>query len=265
MSYSSFCSPIVLSMLRRRQTAADTGRKASQIIPASQFGRVGLQRSTPVLVNDLAGAQNIKSTARQRRQSDVLLDQQHRRALLLQGLQNAADFLNKLRRKAARWLVKQQDARKAHQGATDGNHLLLAAGKCRDQLAPPLAQPGEELKHPCQALPYGVCTDARALAHAAKLQVLKNRQTAEKVTHLRYLHHAFGKRLMRCASRNVGAVKNDSSAGRKKAANRVDQRAFAAAIGAKQRDNLAVVHLQRNPMQDFAASVPGGNVLHTQH
>ena len=59
----------------------------------------------------------------------VLLDQKHRHAVaLVEVADDLEDLLDDERREAERWLVEQEQARAAHQGAGDGEHLLLAAG-----------------------------------------------------------------------------------------------------------------------------------------
>src|SRR6185312_7104259 len=63
------------------------------------------------------------------RGSHVLLDQQHRNALLARRGHDAEDLLHDQRRKALARLVEQQQLRIEQQRARDGEHLLLAAGQ----------------------------------------------------------------------------------------------------------------------------------------
>jgi hypothetical protein len=162
-------------------------------------------------------------------------------------------------------LVEQQDARKAHQSPPDRDHLLFAAGQRSDRLAAPFGQAWKQLEHPGEPLLHGVEIDAGTFLHAAKLEIFQHRQAAEQVARLRHLHHAVGKGLVRCASRDVGAVEDDAAAHCKEAGDGIDQRALAAAVGAEQRDDFPVVHLQRDPMQDFAVAITGEDVLDAQH
>src|SRR5262245_32023300 len=59
----------------------------------------------------------------------VLLDQQDREALLLERLYGLPDLLNDDGGKPLGRLVEQQQPGAGAQNATDGKHLLLAAGK----------------------------------------------------------------------------------------------------------------------------------------
>ena len=54
------------------------------------------------------------------------------------------DFLDHARREAKRRLIEQQQLRVRHQGAADGEHLLLAAGERAGDLTEPLLQAREQ-------------------------------------------------------------------------------------------------------------------------
>jgi hypothetical protein len=81
------------------------------------------------------------------RQARVLLDQQHRGAARRQLGEELDDLLRHERRESQRRLVAEQQARAAHQCATDRDHLLLAAGQRSRRLAGARAQDGKELVH----------------------------------------------------------------------------------------------------------------------
>ena len=59
----------------------------------------------------------------------VLLDEQDRRALLVDLGDDREDLGDEHRREPHRRLVEQQHPRLGHQGAPDRQHLLLAAGQ----------------------------------------------------------------------------------------------------------------------------------------
>ena len=78
---------------------------------------------------------------------DVLLDQQDRSTLPLQlgdGLEDSFDHQGS---QAQRRLVEQQQARPAHQGPADRQHLLLATRQGPARLPEALLQQREELEH----------------------------------------------------------------------------------------------------------------------
>src|SRR3989454_2298603 len=60
---------------------------------------------------------------------DVLVDQQNRQAALLEALEAAPDLGPNERRQPLGGLVEDQQRGIRHEGATDGEHLLLAAGQ----------------------------------------------------------------------------------------------------------------------------------------
>src|SRR5436190_16533403 len=87
-----------------------------------EFGGRALDRDLPALHDEgaIGGLE---------RESRVLLDENHRRALrsnLRDGLEDGA---HDERREPERGLVEQQHLRPAHQRTGKGEHLLLAAGK----------------------------------------------------------------------------------------------------------------------------------------
>src|SRR5213080_43579 len=109
--------------------------------PAPQGGRASGSNSEVGLANGWVLAQ-VRSLAAHRDPSvlqhvaavgdlegehDVLLDQQHGRAVLIDRLYDFHHPIHHLWGEAQRWLVDHQQFRPGHQSATDGDHLLLAA------------------------------------------------------------------------------------------------------------------------------------------
>ena len=73
----------------------------------------------------------------------VLLDQQDAGAGLAHAAQRGEEFAADQRREAQRGFVEQQDVGRRHQGAADGDHLLLAAAHGADGLVAAFGQFGE--------------------------------------------------------------------------------------------------------------------------
>ena len=113
---------------------------------AAQVGFADLvidqQIGTRVLQHHAAVLQHIATVGHLQRLVGVLLDQEHRHALLADLADDVEDLRDHQRRQAQRGLIQQQQARTGHQRAADGQHLLLAAGHQAGALAGALLQPG---------------------------------------------------------------------------------------------------------------------------
>src|SRR5262245_57739086 len=78
---------------------------------------------------------------------EVLLDQHHGEARLLEAADGAGDLLDDHRRQALGRLVEQQEAGAGPQDAADRQHLLLAAGELGALARQPLREIGEHGEH----------------------------------------------------------------------------------------------------------------------
>src|SRR5258706_7413533 len=96
---------------------------------------------------DPAGIQDDDIIGETERELGVLLDEQDRLALLLQPGDGAPDLCDDQRRKSLRGLVHQQHAWIAHQGTSDRQHLLLAAGKRTRHLLEAFLELREQSEH----------------------------------------------------------------------------------------------------------------------
>src|SRR5262245_32751717 len=85
--------------------------------------------SRRAVLEDCAVAQDDDAIRRFPREADFMSDQQQRQAVALQIFQHAQHLVLQLRIEGARDLVAQQPARLHCQRASDGNALLLPAGK----------------------------------------------------------------------------------------------------------------------------------------
>jgi hypothetical protein len=63
------------------------------------------------------------------REVGVLLDEQHRRALTVDGDDGVEDLLDETRGQSHRGLVEDEERRARHEGPADRQHLLLPAAQ----------------------------------------------------------------------------------------------------------------------------------------
>src|SRR5687768_14007491 len=76
-----------------------------------------------------AGLQDVATMSDLEGHEGVLLDEQDRRALAVDLLKRLKDHLDHRRRQSHRRLIEQEQPWPGHQGAADGQHLLLTAGE----------------------------------------------------------------------------------------------------------------------------------------
>src|SRR6185295_6355928 len=123
----------------------------------------------------VARLEHVAAVGDRQRLEGVLLDQQDRRALLVDLLDRREHLLDEDRREAERGLVEQQQSRLGHERPPDRKHLLLAAGQRPALLGDPLAETGEERQ---DAVDVGL--DRLEIAgERAHLQVLEDGQPGE--------------------------------------------------------------------------------------
>ena len=77
----------------------------------------------------------------------ILLDDENRRALLVDRADDVEHLVDEDRRKAHRRLVHQQQLRPRHQCASNGHHLLLATRQSAGVLVEPLLDAREQCEH----------------------------------------------------------------------------------------------------------------------
>src|SRR5919201_2984906 len=110
-------------------------------------GFVALEVGARALNRDAADLEHVRLRRRGKRDARVLLDDEHRQALLLvQRAHDPEDLLDDERREPERRLVEEEEARPAHQRAAEREHLLLSARERPRLLAAPAAHPRELLE-----------------------------------------------------------------------------------------------------------------------
>src|SRR5260370_12001448 len=137
-------------------------------------------RHRPVEPDD-ALLDDVGPVAQPRRELEILLGVQDRQALPPQRRDLIPEGAHDHRGQALRRLVEQQHPRVAHQGAGDGEHLLLAAREAAGPAARQLPQLGEELVDPGRA--------PGPLALLAHHEVLRHGQIAEDAPLLGHVAH----------------------------------------------------------------------------
>src|SRR5262249_28478992 len=100
-----------------------------QIVVVELLGGLALER-------DLAVDDHVAAVGDAQRLGEILLRHQHREIVLLLEFPYRVDgAADQHGREADRGLVDQEDARRQHQGAAEGKHLLLAAAHGAGKLA----------------------------------------------------------------------------------------------------------------------------------
>src|SRR3954454_3202458 len=155
-------------------------------------------------------------------------------------------------------LVDEQDLRRRHQRAGEGEHLLLAAAQAARDLTPALLEDGEGL----EAEPEVVGdVPPRLRTVRAEQEVLLDRLPREEVAPLRderdaHPDNALGRKPREVVLDAVDAGDDPAGGGRNDPEDRVHQGALAVAVGAEERDRLAVGDAKGEAVQHVHASVP---------
>src|SRR4051794_17810651 len=133
---TSFCAIVVGAVMTLSQ--AQVG--AAQLVARQQLGRRAGEAQGAVL-------QHVGAVRDLERLAHVLLDEQHRQAIVAQAPDQREHFLDEERRQAERRLVEDQQAGFGHQAAADREHLLLAAAHRAGPLALALGEAREGCEH----------------------------------------------------------------------------------------------------------------------
>ena len=199
---------------------------------------VGEQCLIVAFQHDVAGFQHVATIRQFQRLGDTLFHQQDGDAILAMDLRDALeDGVGDRGCQAHRGFIQHQEARGAGEAAADRQHLLLAAGECAGELAGAFGQDGEQRVDAFQrVVPLG----AAGLWVSAHLEIFAYCEGAE---HLATLWHVGDAEMGACcgaAGEQVLALKIDGAGDRwNDAADRFEERGFARAIGADDRDELA--------------------------
>ena len=158
------------------------------------------------------------------------------------------------RREPERRLVEQQEPRPPHQGARDGEHLLLAARQRAAALAEPLGEAREQLEDAGEvAVPGAVA--GRKRAH---LQVLEHAHARKDAPALRGLGDVKPGDFVGRQLRNVAAGEFDAAlAGARLAEDGHHQGRLAGAVGPDQGDDLALRDVEIDALERDDVAIIG--------
>ena len=193
----------------------------------------------------------------------VLLDQQHRDAVVAQAGHDLQHLAHDQRRQAKRGLVQQQQARARHQRAADGQHLALAARQGGGHLRAPLPQAREDGEDLVHALRLVAQAPAPA-REAAQQQVVLHRHLAEQLALFGHQGHAVGHHDLDAGACDALAVQMDLAARGQQAHGGRQQRGLACAVGADDGDDLAAAHIQIHLVHRLHGTVGHAQALELQ-
>ena len=169
-----------------------------------------------------------------------------------------------LRRQRGRRLIEHEDAGARHQGARNGEQLLLAARERPGRLAPPGREEGKGLVHPGE-----ICLERSrvgAADEAPDAEILIDRQQRKDVLALRHEGQASPYDEVRGEPVDALAVELDTAtAGRHQARDRLERRRFPGAVAAEERHDRAGLDAEREPVEDLRLAVPGLERANGQH
>ncbi len=155
---------------------------------------------------NLADFDHVRTMSNLQSHIGVLLNQQDRRASLINLANDLKNNPHELRRKTQRGFIKHQQFRPSHQRSSDRQHLLLAARKRPRLLGEPLAHARKKLK-----CPFAIRAN-RSLIFSQKrseLQVFIDRQIRKNFPSLGHLHQPGLHDFMRLKPLNLFTVESD--------------------------------------------------------
>src|SRR5262245_124352 len=225
---------------------ARSSRRPARALPeiGTTDVRILAQRVAGAAGDDGAGLQDVAALRGLQRMAGILLHQEDAGAVAVDGTDRLEDALHDERRQAERRLVEAEEPRLRHHGASQRQHLLLAAGKCASVLARALAQAREHGEDPLHqpAQPDRVM----AMPEAAEFEVLTHAQGWKHAPALGNERNAEPDPLVGCQADDVAAIKYDGSgARRERPGDRAQRGGLAGAVGADQSDDLALVDMKR--------------------
>src|ERR671917_1086071 len=198
-------------------------------------------------VDDGAGLQDVAAGGDLEGDVRVLLDEEDGGALGVDLLDDVEDALDEDGSQAHRGLVEEEQLGAAHQGASDGEHLLLAPAHRAGLLLYALLQAGEELEDAVHVPADAVAVVAVVGAH---LQVLADRHAREDLAPLRALGYALLYHVVGGDVLDLLAVEDHLPlAGRQDAVYGAQRRSLPGAVRADQGDDLALLDREGDAAQ----------------
>src|SRR5206468_8985833 len=195
-------------------------------------------------------------------EGQILLRHQDGHALLLEDGDLVGERLHDQVSQTLGGLVQDEEARIAHESASDREHLLLAS---REIARPASVELGEDGKGRVDAL-HRPGRRARGQGPARDLQVLSHGEVREDATVLGHEADAPARDTVGRPSRDVRAVEEDlAPVGRGEADDAPERRRLAHAIAPEDAHGLALVDLEAHPEQNLAQVIARVEVPHLEH
>jgi hypothetical protein len=195
----------------------------------------------------------------------LLLDQQDGDPAARDLGQEVADQADQHGGQALGRLVDHDQLGVAHEGAADGQHLLLAAGEHAARGVGPLAKGREEpegvLERPAGRRARGL----RAAGLHPQDQVLADGQTGEDVPVLRHVAEASAGDRVRGEPGQLLPLEPDRAAGRDVAHDGLDGGGAADPVAAEEAHDLPPADVEGDAVQDVALAVEGVEVPDLEH
>src|SRR5581483_1325666 len=190
------------------------------------------------------------------RPREILLDENDGGAGIDHRLQRFVEPSDRDWREPQRDLVDEEQPRIRHQRAPDRSRLLLAAGKGAAALPAVLAQHRERLQNGLQV------PAPRTSRRAADHEVLFDGHLAEELPAFRDERDPAAHASVRALAREIASVEDDTPARRPVCArDRTEKRRLAGAVGADERENLAVLDGERDVANGVKKAVANVEML----
>ncbi len=227
------------------------GRRRWRAVPGAGAGQ-----------HDRADLEHVALRGPLQRGLGVLLDEQDRGALLLQGGHGRHDPLHHQRRQAHRRLVEHEQLGPAHHRPTHGQHLLLATGEGAGRLGAALLEDREEREGRVE-----VGVDALVLAgERTQAQVLLHGEPREDPPTLGGVRQTELDDVVGGDRGEVLALEGDRAGHRAQQARDGAQGGrLAGTVGADQRDDVALVDVEGDALDGLDLAVGHLEVLDLQH
>jgi hypothetical protein len=178
----------------------------------------------------------------------VLFDEQHGDPTVADDLDRLQDGPRERGRETRRGLVEHEEARPSHEGATDGQHLLLPPAEGLRGLPTPVREDREEVED----LGEGFSDRRPPPGPRAHPEVLLDGERPEERPVLGDVHQPATHEVGGPHAVDLLVVENDVSRGRSDHPGTGSQgRRLARAVGPDQRDDLPLVHLEVHVVEDL--------------
>src|SRR6266446_3962520 len=190
----------------------------------------------------------------------ILLDDQDRRTALAYILQRADDLLYDQRRETFGWLVEHEQRWVEQERTRNRQHLLLATRELRAAEFRALLETREKFKHLVER------PQSPLAAPRCDGEVFARSQAGENTSLLWHEPEAHARDDIGWQVSDVAAAIGDATGIRLQIAHDRQQRCcFACAVAPQDRDDLALLHVERNALQHMAQAVIGVKVFDRQH